>query len=441
MPIRQAADFRPGAADFRPVGETAQVGSGGTVRELLPRLLLALLIAACSGVYDDDTAMPGDDDTAIPGDDDATGAGNDGLFVSQVVPAGVEAGGAFDVEITMQNTGTTTWSQGEDYRLGSLSPQDNDTWGTQRILMDEGATTATGESYTFTTSLTAPAAHGTHDFQWGMVHEHVEWFGEATSLVAVESMDCTGHCYDGAHDCGEDDLDCGGECIPCEGAVLLSDALTSAAGCTGVCHERTHVGEDDLYHGDGWHQETADARVVYDIGVEMDCGVMEFTLTNFDPLTQVFEHGGIDEYHPLWRITEDEAGVRCDPDWTTIHMQVVRYDGQDFDRHERLRLSGWAACDGGANRYTDRFEAWDTSHVYRLRLEWNNEQTTLTGTDQTSGESHDVTVDLSFPEDDPDPTLNQRWLLLGRDNCDACGQDMTGPIWRDLVVMEREGCE
>lgn len=111
--------------------------------------------------------------------------GNDAAFVSQTVPTSMVAGQTYTVSVAMRNTGGTTWSQASNYRLGSQNPQDNMTWGMNRVAMDAGETTAPGGTKTFTWTVTAPATAGSYNFQWRMRQSGVEWFGATTPNVAV----------------------------------------------------------------------------------------------------------------------------------------------------------------------------------------------------------------------------------------------------------------
>ncbi|MFC1679029.1 Ig-like domain-containing protein [Elusimicrobiota bacterium] len=110
---------------------------------------------------------------------------NDALFVSQVVPAVMTGGEEYAVSVTMQNTGRTTWTESGKYRLGSQNPRDNKTWGTHRVFLSEAEAVAPGGSKTFAFEVTAPTSAGTYDFQWRMVRDHVEWFGEMSENVSV----------------------------------------------------------------------------------------------------------------------------------------------------------------------------------------------------------------------------------------------------------------
>jgi len=167
--------------------------------------LLAILAGCPAGESDDD----------VSGDDDGAPFGNDAAFVSQVVPTSVTTSEGFDVEITMENTGSMTWTRADGYRLGSQNPQDNLTWGVGRADMEEDASVAPGGSHTFAFSVTTPTPDGLYDFQWRMLQEYVEWFGDQTPDLSIDVAACADHCTDGTHNCGETDVDCGGECDAC----------------------------------------------------------------------------------------------------------------------------------------------------------------------------------------------------------------------------------
>lgn len=104
-------------------------------------------------------------------------------FVRQSVPDEVQAGDRFSVAVTMQNTGTLRWTVGGNYRLGSQSPQDNQTWGQGRVGLH--ADVEPGATATFTFTATAPSSIGTYVFQWRMLQELVEWFGQSTPAVRI----------------------------------------------------------------------------------------------------------------------------------------------------------------------------------------------------------------------------------------------------------------
>ncbi|MDQ3803395.1 MAG: S8 family serine peptidase [Acidobacteriota bacterium] len=117
------------------------------------------------------------------------GAGsNNALFVSQSVPTTMVAGQSYNVSVTMMNNGNSTWTCFDGncgYKLGSQNPQDNGTWGTGRVYIPSSVSVPPGSQHTFDFTVTAPSAPGYYNFQWRMVNELVEWFGEYTPNVVV----------------------------------------------------------------------------------------------------------------------------------------------------------------------------------------------------------------------------------------------------------------
>jgi hypothetical protein len=111
---------------------------------------------------------------------------NSSAFVSQSVPTTMTAGQTYTVSVTMQNTGTTTWTSANQYGLGAQNPHDNNNWGTNRIPLP--ATTAPGANVTFSWSVTAPSTPGTYNFQWKLVQDGLEWFGVLSTNVSVNVL-------------------------------------------------------------------------------------------------------------------------------------------------------------------------------------------------------------------------------------------------------------
>lgn len=110
---------------------------------------------------------------------------DDAKFDDQDVPDTMIAGQKYSVSVTMKNTGTTTWSDDLGYRLGSQNPQDNAMWG-GRVFLFSGKTIEPGKKVEFGFTVTAPEKPGTYDFQWRMLREGQEWFGEESKNKTVE---------------------------------------------------------------------------------------------------------------------------------------------------------------------------------------------------------------------------------------------------------------
>lgn len=107
------------------------------------------------------------------------------VFVAQNVPSVMTVGQAAIVSLTFRNTGTATWTAEGNYRLGSQNPLDNQIWGSKRIFLDTVDGIGPGQEKTFRFAVTPPVTPGMYNFQWRMVQEEVEWFGEISPNIAV----------------------------------------------------------------------------------------------------------------------------------------------------------------------------------------------------------------------------------------------------------------
>lgn len=110
--------------------------------------------------------------------------GKQAQIVSQTVPPQMTAGQPFTASVMVKNVGGLTWSpvgaQCNAYRLAQLG---STAWSPTRI--DFSAPLAIGAQTTLTIQGIAPQTPGTYDFQVGMIHECVEFFGAAGPVVAV----------------------------------------------------------------------------------------------------------------------------------------------------------------------------------------------------------------------------------------------------------------
>ncbi len=111
--------------------------------------------------------------------------GNQAQWIAQTVPANMVAGEDYPVSITMLNIGSTTWEPTTLHNLGSQDPQDNEIWGMGRVVMPI-ASAPPGTAVDFVFTVTAPSTPGTYAFQWEMVQDGVEHFGDFTPLVSVQ---------------------------------------------------------------------------------------------------------------------------------------------------------------------------------------------------------------------------------------------------------------
>jgi Matrixin/FG-GAP-like repeat/Ig-like domain from next to BRCA1 gene/Fibronectin type III domain len=107
---------------------------------------------------------------------------NNAAFVTQSTPSSLKTRQAASVTVTMNNNGTTTWVAGT-YYLGSQNPQDNTTWGLNRVNL--ASAVAPGANGVFTFNITAPSSPGTYNFQWKMAQNGSGYFGTASSNLAI----------------------------------------------------------------------------------------------------------------------------------------------------------------------------------------------------------------------------------------------------------------
>lgn len=115
------------------------------------------------------------------------GVQNYASFVSQTVPSFMFAGQSYSVSVTMHNEGGATWTTANGYKLGSMIPEDNTTWGMNRVnLPILPGSVPPNTDVTFTFTVTAPATAGTSNFQWQMVQDGgVGFFGAVSPPTAI----------------------------------------------------------------------------------------------------------------------------------------------------------------------------------------------------------------------------------------------------------------
>jgi hypothetical protein len=98
----------------------------------------------------------------------------------------LKPGQQFTDYAVFQNVGTTTWTWGME-AMGTQSPQDNMDWGTDRVdlPMAESVPVDPGQFVAFTLRLTAPRVPGTYTYQWRMVQENIDWFGDSMPSITI----------------------------------------------------------------------------------------------------------------------------------------------------------------------------------------------------------------------------------------------------------------
>jgi len=99
---------------------------------------------------------------------------NNAQLISNTIPDTALANDSFDVTITFKNTGDTTWTSVDGYKLGAVG--DSDPFSNARIALPNDV--APGAEVTFTIPFKMPNQEGTYLTDWRMLREGFEWFGD-----------------------------------------------------------------------------------------------------------------------------------------------------------------------------------------------------------------------------------------------------------------------
>lgn len=140
------------------------------------------------------TFQAGDSVTLGPGFSVADGGifkakitANKAHYLRQTVPSQMTPGQVVPVSVTLKNNSNKTWTSAAGIKLGTQSTEDNTLWtGANRVALTNADSILPGQSKVFNFSITAPLVIGSYAFQWMMVQDGVEWFGEATPLIIIQ---------------------------------------------------------------------------------------------------------------------------------------------------------------------------------------------------------------------------------------------------------------
>ncbi|MFD0713303.1 malectin domain-containing carbohydrate-binding protein [Paenibacillus sp. GCM10027626] len=116
-----------------------------------------------------------------------TSNANDGIVLSVDMPEQMVAGYDYDVNVTLRNVGSTTWTMGTNDRFGA-STSNQFIWKNlnggysidaknQRVFLSPGESIAPQGTKKFTFTITAPATTGTYTFSGHMVRDGATWVG------------------------------------------------------------------------------------------------------------------------------------------------------------------------------------------------------------------------------------------------------------------------
>ncbi|WP_424357759.1 NBR1-Ig-like domain-containing protein [Methanocella sp. MCL-LM] len=113
------------------------------------------------------------------------------IVVTNDIPATMQIGKTYTVNLTMTNNGNMPWNPADGVRLGAVGEASGDAakFSSTRIPIQSGMTIAPGQSYTWTFTMTAPGTGGTYTPQYQMVWDGHQWFGQAVSKqISVIAM-------------------------------------------------------------------------------------------------------------------------------------------------------------------------------------------------------------------------------------------------------------
>lgn len=98
-------------------------------------------------------------------------------------PDSVTVGQTFSATVTMNNNGTKPWTTDDTpHNLGSQNPQDNTRWGLGRVGLPFQPVNP-GQNAVFNFNATAPSTADSYPFDWKMVEDGIEWFGDTCAKI------------------------------------------------------------------------------------------------------------------------------------------------------------------------------------------------------------------------------------------------------------------
>lgn len=113
--------------------------------------------------------------------------GNDAQWLSTEVPCCLMPGEAFEARIRYKNTGRNQWSVHSAYGVGSVNPIGHTLWKSETSQRRVSTSVNAGENYTFTLQCVAPLNPGHYNFQFQMLADNGQVFGErsANRIISV----------------------------------------------------------------------------------------------------------------------------------------------------------------------------------------------------------------------------------------------------------------
>ena len=114
---------------------------------------------------------------------------DDAAIVEAAFPSALDCEEATTATLRVRNTGTTTWSREQGYKLGAVDDSDPLKPGDARVWLQEGQQVRPGDEVLFEVPLVAPDHEDSLLTDWRMVRENVAWFGEVSSTTVTVSCE------------------------------------------------------------------------------------------------------------------------------------------------------------------------------------------------------------------------------------------------------------
>lgn len=120
--------------------------------------------------------------------DAVTDVYNNAKYLSQSTPGEMTAGQTYGVSVTMKNTGSSVWKQGNySLKLMNITEATAKTWSVSNV--DVNSTVSPGNEIVFNYTIIAPV-EGSYNMQWQMA-EGNSFFGEPSATVPIRVIGTT----------------------------------------------------------------------------------------------------------------------------------------------------------------------------------------------------------------------------------------------------------
>lgn len=112
---------------------------------------------------------------------------DDAQFVDVQVPEKMIAGKNYLVKVTMKNNSSRIWSNENTYQLRQENPKEA-IWGINQVDLPVGDNILPDQNATFEFQIIAPTEPASYAFQWQMVKDQEEFFGEKIKNVKIQVL-------------------------------------------------------------------------------------------------------------------------------------------------------------------------------------------------------------------------------------------------------------